>query len=128
DPLLLMLDEPIAALDARAEHQLFQSYSRTARTAGRRTGSITLLVSHRFSTVRMADLILVLADGRIAEAGSHDDLIQNQGLYSELYRLQADQYRERPSLGCCSRRGLGSQLSSSPTSAPAHPGTKCAAR
>lgn len=97
DPLLLMLDEPTAALDARAEQQLFEGYAWTARTNGLQTGAVTLLVSHRFSTVRMADLILVLADGRIAESGSHDDLMGRRGLYSELYRLQAEQYRQAPS-------------------------------
>ncbi|WP_433697342.1 ABC transporter ATP-binding protein [Nocardiopsis sp. CA-288880] len=99
EPLLLMLDEPTAALDARAEHQLFEGYARTARAEGLRNGAVTLLVSHRFSTVRTADLILVLADGRIAESGSHDDLMGRRGLYSELYRLQAEQYRQDPPPG-----------------------------
>jgi ATP-binding cassette, subfamily B, bacterial len=88
-PLLLILDEPTAALDAEAEHQLFEQYAANARRVGRDTGAITVLVSHRFSTVRMADLIVVVADGRIAESGSHDTLMAAHGLYAELYDLQA---------------------------------------
>ena len=91
-PLLLVLDEPTAALDAEAEHRLFERYAAGARRLGRRTGAVTLLVSHRFSTVRMADLILVMAGSRIAESGSHAELMAAGGLYAELYRLQADQY------------------------------------
>ncbi|XVV06640.1 hypothetical protein ACQPW3_15130 [Actinosynnema sp. CA-248983] len=88
-PLLLVLDEPTSALDAQAEHDLFERYA--ARAA--RVGAITVPVSHRFSTVRMADLILVVADGRIAEAGDHDRLVAAGGLYAELYELQAAAYR-----------------------------------
>ncbi|GEN79586.1 ABC transporter ATP-binding protein [Actinotalea fermentans] len=91
-PLLLLLDEPTSALDAQAEHQLFERYAHTAREVGARTGAITVLVSHRFSTVRMADLILVVADGRIVEAGTHEDLVTADGLYAELYGLQAAAY------------------------------------
>ncbi len=92
-PLLVVLDEPTAALDAQAEHLLFERYALNARRLGQRTGAITLLVSHRFSTVRMADLILVVADGRITEAGGHEDLMAIDGLYAELYGIQAAQYR-----------------------------------
>jgi ATP-binding cassette subfamily B protein len=92
-PLLLVLDEPTAALDAQAEHLLFERYAEGARRVAEGTGAITVLVSHRFSTVRMADLILVIAGGRVAEAGSHDQLIKADGLYAELYNLQAAQYR-----------------------------------
>jgi len=91
-PLLVVLDEPTSALDAQAEHELFERYAANARQAGARTGAITLLVSHRFSTVRMADVILVVAGGRVAEAGSHEDLVAADGLYAELYGLQAAQY------------------------------------
>ena len=91
-PLLLLLDEPTSALDAQAEHNLFEQYALGARRVARTTGAITVLVSHRFSTVRMADTILVVGDGRIAEFGTHDELIANGGLYSELYALQAKQY------------------------------------
>ncbi len=91
-PLLLVLDEPTAALDAEAEHRLFERYAAGARRLGRRTGAVTLLVSHRFSTVRMADLILVMSGCRITESGSHAELMAAGGLYAELYRLQADQY------------------------------------
>ncbi len=91
-PLLLVLDEPTAALDAQTEHALFERYAGAARrVAG--NGAITVLVSHRFSTVRMADLIVVLAGGQIVETGSHAQLVEAGGLYAELYELQAHAYR-----------------------------------
>ncbi|MFE2753938.1 ABC transporter ATP-binding protein [Actinosynnema sp. NPDC059335] len=92
EPLLLVLDEPTSALDAQAEHRLFERYAAGAREVGRRTGAITVLVSHRFSTVRMADLIVVVAGGRIEEHGSHDELMAANGLYAELYAMQAAAY------------------------------------
>ncbi len=92
-PLLLVLDEPTAALDAETEHDLFERYAAAARAAAGQTGAITVLVSHRFSTVRMADLIVVIDGGRVAEAGSHGALMANDGLYAELYELQARAYR-----------------------------------
>jgi ATP-binding cassette subfamily B protein len=91
-PLVLILDEPTSALDAEAEHNLFERYAEGARRVGAATGGITVLVSHRFSTVRMADLIVVVADGHVAEAGSHAALMRNGGLYAELYKLQASAY------------------------------------
>jgi ATP-binding cassette subfamily B protein len=91
-PLLMVLDEPTSALDAEAEHALFARYSANARRVAADTGAITVLVSHRFSTVRMADLIVVVADGRIAESGSHDELMAQHGLYADLYALQASAY------------------------------------
>ena len=92
-PLLLVLDEPTSALDAQAEHELFERYAANAKRVGAATGAITLFVSHRFSTVRMADLILVVADGKVLESGSHAELIRFGGLYAELYELQAAAYR-----------------------------------
>jgi ATP-binding cassette subfamily B protein len=92
-PLLLLLDEPTAALDPLTEHALFERYAESARQVGRRTGGITVLVSHRFSTVRMADLILVVSDGRIAESGDHRTLMALDGIYAELFTLQAAAYR-----------------------------------
>ena len=92
EPLVTALDEPTAALDAETEHQLFESYA--SRTAGQRqSGSITILVSHRFSTVRMADLIIVLDGSRVAEVGTHEELLNHGGQYSELYRIQARAYQ-----------------------------------
>jgi ATP-binding cassette subfamily B protein len=91
-PLLLILDEPTSALDAEAEHNLFERYAEGARRVGQATGGITVLVSHRFSTVRMADQIIVVADGKVAEAGSHTQLMRDRGLYAELYELQASAY------------------------------------
>ncbi len=92
-PLLLILDEPTSALDAQAEHDLFEEYAASAKRIGRTTGAITVLVSHRFSTVRMADLILVVNDGRIQESGTHDELVALGGLYAELYGMQAKAYQ-----------------------------------
>ena len=92
-PLLLLLDEPTASLDAQTEHALFTRYAQAARENAAETGTITLLVSHRFSTVRMADLIVVLEQGRIREVGSHAELLAAGGLYAELYELQARLYR-----------------------------------
>jgi len=92
-PLLLVLDEPTAALDAETEHTLFARYAAAASAAAARTGAITLIVSHRFSTVRMAQLIVVLEAGRVVETGSHDQLMASGGLYAELYDLQARAYR-----------------------------------
>ena len=99
--LLLVLDEPTAALDAETEHALFERYAAATRRgtatesggAGGGTGRITILVSHRFSTVRMADLIVVLDGARVVEVGSHADLIARGGQYAELYGIQADAYR-----------------------------------
>jgi ATP-binding cassette subfamily B protein len=90
-PLLLVLDEPTAALDAETEHALFERYAEGARAAAS-SGRITLLVSHRFSTVRMADLIVVLDGARLVEVGSHDELMAAGGQYSELYTIQARAY------------------------------------
>ena len=92
-PLLLILDEPTAALDAEAEHRLFETYAIAAAESSRRSGTITVLVSHRFSTVRMADLIVVLDAGRIVESGTHDQLISHDGTYAELFSMQAGAYR-----------------------------------
>jgi ATP-binding cassette, subfamily B, bacterial len=92
-PLLLLLDEPTAALDADTEHQLFEHWTTAARQLRQKTGAITLLVSHRFSTVRMADLIVVFNDARIVETGNHADLMTHNGLYAELFELQARSYR-----------------------------------
>jgi ATP-binding cassette subfamily B protein len=91
-PLLLVLDEPAAALDASAEHDLFERYASSAGQAGRENGGITVLISHRFSTVRMAGLIAVLDHGRLAEFGPHDELMTAAGLYAELFTLQARAY------------------------------------
>ena len=92
-PLLLVLDEPTAALDAETEHALFERYAAAARSGGAAPSGITILVSHRFSTVRMADLIVVLDGARVAEVGSHEALMARRGQYAELYRLQAAAYR-----------------------------------
>jgi ATP-binding cassette, subfamily B, bacterial len=95
-PILMVLDEPTAALDAETEHELFERYADAARgdeSAASDVGSITILVSHRFSTVRMADLIVVLDGSRLAEVGSHDELMQHDGPYADLYRIQATAYQ-----------------------------------
>lgn len=92
-PLVLILDEPTASLDAQTEHDLFELYAGAAREAAAKTGTITVLVSHRFSTVRMADLIIVLENGGVRESGSHVELMAQGGLYAELYDLQARAYR-----------------------------------
>jgi ATP-binding cassette, subfamily B, bacterial len=91
DPLVVFFDEPTASLDALAEHALFERYARAA-DAGAERGAVTVLVSHRFSTVRMADLILVIDGGGVRELGAHDDLLLRDGLYAELYQLQARSY------------------------------------
>jgi ATP-binding cassette, subfamily B, bacterial len=107
-PLLLVLDEPTAALDAETEHALFERYASAARggsggsggdasggndASDASNGRITLLVSHRFSTVRMADLILVMDGARLIESGAHDELMAKGGHYAELYGIQAAAYR-----------------------------------
>jgi ABC-type multidrug transport system fused ATPase/permease subunit len=91
-PLLVIFDEPTAALDAQTEHALFERFAEAAHS-GMSAGAVTVLVSHRFSTVRMADLIVVLDRGWIPEQGSHQDLMRHGGLYAELYRLQSRAYR-----------------------------------
>jgi ATP-binding cassette subfamily B protein len=91
-PLLLILDEPTSALDAHAEHELFDRYAESARAVAQATGGIAIFVSHRFSTVRMADLIVVVEDGRVVESGTHEELVALDGVYCELYSLQAAAY------------------------------------
>jgi ATP-binding cassette subfamily B protein len=87
DAQLLILDEPTAALDARAEYEVFE------RFANLTAGKSAVLISHRFSTVRMADEILVLEDGRVLEQGGHAALLARGGRYAELFELQAAGYR-----------------------------------
>jgi ATP-binding cassette subfamily B protein len=91
-PLVCVLDEPTASLDAETEHALFERFAAESRAATG-AGTITVLVSHRFSTVRMADLIVVLDGSRVAEVGSHDELMARGGPYAELYEIQASAYR-----------------------------------
>ena len=87
DAQLLILDEPTAALDARAEFEVFRRFSELV------AGRMAILISHRFSTVRMADRIIVLDDGRVQESGTHEELIAREGLYSELFTMQAAGYK-----------------------------------
>jgi ATP-binding cassette subfamily B protein len=87
DAQLLILDEPTAALDARAEYEVFMRFSELV------AGRMAILISHRFSTVRMADRIIVLSAGEIVEAGTHEELVAKKGLYEELFRMQAAGYR-----------------------------------
>lgn len=89
-PLVLVLDEPTAALDAETEHALFERYAAVARGS---STTITVLVSHRFSTVRMADVIVVVDGARVIEAGTHIELMAAEGQYAELYNIQASAYR-----------------------------------
>ena len=84
---VLILDEPTAALDARSEFEVFQRFKELS------SGKTAVLISHRFSSVRMADRILVLADGRVEASGTHDELIAENGRYAELFELQAAGYR-----------------------------------
>ncbi|HEX3812746.1 MAG TPA: ABC transporter ATP-binding protein [Mycobacteriales bacterium] len=91
-PILRVLDEPTAALDAATEHELFDRYTAAARV-GRSSGTVTVLVTHRFSTVSAADLVVVLDRGRVVEQGSHGELMARRGYYAELYELQARGYR-----------------------------------
>jgi ATP-binding cassette subfamily B protein len=99
-PLLLVLDEPTAALDAETEHALFERFAAAARGNGTahlqepaHHGQITILVSHRFSTVRMADFIVVLDGAQVVESGTHEELVARAGPYAELYAIQAKAYR-----------------------------------
>jgi ATP-binding cassette, subfamily B, bacterial len=87
DASLLVLDEPTASMDARSEHQLFEQVRRLE------AGRCLVLISHRFSTVRDADRIYVLDKGRIIEEGSHEELMEREGRYAELFELQASAYR-----------------------------------
>jgi ATP-binding cassette subfamily B protein len=87
DAQILILDEPTATLDARAEHRVFQRFADLTR------GKMAVLISHRFSTVRMADRILVLQAGEIREQGTHEELVRRGGQYAELFELQAAGYR-----------------------------------
>jgi ATP-binding cassette subfamily B protein len=88
EPLLLVLDEPAASLDPLAEHRLFERQAEAARLA-RGRGAVTLLITHLFSTVRMADLIIVLDRGAIRETGSHAELMKRGGVYAQLYAVHA---------------------------------------
>ena len=90
-PLVLVLDEPTAALDAETEHALFERYAGAVRAAAG-DGRITILVSHRFSTVRMADLIVVMDGSRVIEVGAHEELMKKRGQYAQLYGIQAAAY------------------------------------
>nr|WP_020575879.1 ABC transporter ATP-binding protein [Actinopolymorpha alba] len=90
--LLRVLDEPTAALDASTEHSLFERYAAATQTS-RSRGAVTILITHRFSTVAAADRVIVMDNGRITEQGTHHELLKAGGHYAELYGLQARGYR-----------------------------------
>ncbi|WP_170299642.1 ABC transporter ATP-binding protein [Boudabousia tangfeifanii] len=92
NPALLILDEPTSAMDAMAEAEIFENYIAATRQL-RELGASCLLITHRFSTVSAADLIVVLKQGRVVEVGSHQELLARHGHYAELYQLQAGQYQ-----------------------------------
>jgi len=94
DPLLLLLDEPTASLDPRAEHRVFERYKAIAAHAGDASGCVTVLVTHRFAAAPTADLIVVLDRGRVIEHGTHADLMAHGGRYAHLYRLQRATYAD----------------------------------
>ncbi|MDA1360889.1 ABC transporter ATP-binding protein [Glycomyces luteolus] len=92
EPLLFLLDEPTASLDAPSEQAVFDSYMARAKQIASATGSITVIVSHRFSTVAGADLILVMKHGRLIESGGHEELLAADGAYADLYEIHATSY------------------------------------
>jgi len=85
---IIILDEPTASLDAIAEFELYKKFKQMV------SGKTCILIAHRFSTIKLADTILVLKNGEIVETGSHEELIKKQGEYAELYDLQAQTYKE----------------------------------
>jgi ATP-binding cassette subfamily B protein len=87
DAPIIMLDEPTSALDARAEHEVFERFRELIK------GKTAIMISHRLSTVKMADCIYVLDGGRIVEQGTHDDLVALNGKYAQLFEMQAQYYR-----------------------------------
>jgi ATP-binding cassette subfamily B protein len=109
DAALIVLDEPAASLDPRSEYRLYQAMQAFLPNRG------ILLISHRLSSVRMADRIYVLEAGRIIEEGSHIELLRNNGLYAELHRLQTHD----PAVGSVTK-DCGSRLGSRGTPAPIH--------
>lgn len=94
NPTVLVLDEPTAALDPQSEHDLFAAFAERSRTLRAFNGAVTILVSHRFSTVTMTDLIVVLDGGRLVEQGTHAELLKAGGTYRALYEAQARGYAE----------------------------------
>jgi ABC-type multidrug transport system fused ATPase/permease subunit/phosphoglycolate phosphatase-like HAD superfamily hydrolase len=96
DPLLLVMDEPTAALDPVSETALFERYVRIARTQGRHTGAVSVVVSHRLSIAPQADAVLVMADGKAVEYGSHADLVRRGGRYADMYRVHRRVNNTRP--------------------------------
>jgi ATP-binding cassette subfamily B protein len=84
---ILVLDEPTASVDAQTEYEIFQHFKALT------DGKMAILISHRFSTVRMADRIAVLQEGRITELGTHEELLRREGTYAQLFSMQAEGYK-----------------------------------